>query len=135
MPHSARDLMTEPLTVAAETPLLEVRHLLALAQVSAMPVVEAGGRVVGILSAGHLVHALDQALDGDGRGVEERFAALALLTARDIASADIVWVAADTLAPEIAKRMRSEHVSRVLVGDADHLEGIVTAFDLLVAVA
>jgi CBS domain-containing protein len=128
--------MTEPLTVAAETPLLEVQHLLALAQVSAMPVVEPGGRVIGLLSASHLVRALDQALDGDlDEGeADGRFATITTLTARDIATPDILWITADTPAREIADRMRSEQVSRVLVGDADHLEGIVTAFDLLVAI-
>jgi CBS domain-containing protein len=129
--------MTEPLTVAAGTPLLEVQHLLALAQVSAMPVVEDGGRVIGLLSASHVVRALDQALDGDiDEGeLDSRIASIATLTARDIGTPDIVWISADTPVLQIADRMRAEQVSRVLVGDADHLEGIVTAFDLLVAIA
>jgi CBS domain-containing protein len=128
--------MTEPLTVAAGTPLLEVQHLLALAQVSAMPIVEDGGRVIGVLSASHVVRALDQALDGDlDEGeLDGRIASISRLTARDIGTPDIVWITADTPALQIADRMRAEQVSRVLVGDADHLEGIVTAFDLLVAI-
>jgi CBS domain-containing protein len=129
--------MAEPLTVAAQTPLLEVQHLLALAQVSAMPVVEEGGRVIGVLSTSHVVRALDQALDSDvDEGeLDGRFEAISKLTARDIASPDIVWIAADATAVQVAERMRTEQVARVLVGDPEHLEGIVTAFDLLVAVA
>ena len=130
-------MRSEPLTVAAETPLLDVQHVLVLAQVSGMPVVDESGRVIGMLSASDVLRALDQTLDGEhGAGeLEQRFATLAALTARDLATPDAVWVAADTPASEIAERMRRDGVHSAFVGDGERLEGILTAFDLLAAVA
>lgn len=138
MPRSARDLMrSEPLTVAAETPLLDVQHVLVLAQVSGMPVVDESGRVIGMLSASDVLRALEQAFDGDvGDGeLEQRFATVAALTARDLATPDAIWIAADTPASEIAERMLRDGVHSALVGDGERLEGILTAFDLLAAVS
>lgn len=131
MPHTARDLLRgEPLLVAAATPLLEIPHLLVLAQVSAMPVIDDAGHVVGLLSADDVLRAFDQVLDA-----EEGLAQLAKLTAVDIATPDAMWVAPDAPSAQIAARMRSAGVHRVLVGDGKQLDGVLTAFDLLAAIA
>ena len=137
LPRTAREMLkTAPLTVAAATPLLEVQHLLVLAHVSGMPVIDDGGRVVGVLSASDVLRALDQALDDDhdDRELEDRFALVAKLTALDIATPDAIWVAPDTPVAQIAERMRSEGVHRVLVGNGERLDGVLTAFDMLAAV-
>lgn len=123
-------MQREALTVAAATPLLEVPHLLVLAQVSSMPVVDDRGRVVGLLSANDVLRAIDQVLDP-----EQGLVLLAQLTALDVATPDVVWIAPDTAAAQIAQRMRSEGLLHVLVGDGETLDGVLTAFDLLAAVA
>jgi CBS domain-containing protein len=56
-------------------------------------------------------------------------------TASDVATVDVVWVSPETPAPQVARLMRDEGVHRVLVGDNERLEGILTAFDLLRALA
>lgn len=123
-------MQREALTVAAATPLLEVPHLLVLAQVSGMPVVDDGGRVVGMLSANDVLRAIDQVLDSD-----QGLVLIAQLTALDVATPDVVWIAPDTGAAQIAQRMRAEGLLHVLVGDGEQLDGVLTAFDLLAAVA
>jgi CBS domain-containing protein len=136
VPHSARDLIhSEPLTVAADTPLLEVQHLLVLAQVSGMPVVEVDGRVLGVVGTSDLLRVLDQAFDeGNAQNVEQLFQTVRSLTARDLATLETLWVAPDTPAARVAALMRSERITRVLVGVNGQLEGVLTPFDLLVAI-
>ena len=133
MPQTARELMREPLTVAAATPVLEVQHLLVIAEVTGMPVIDARGTIVAMLEVSDVLRTLDQALD-EHAGDADPLAHVRSLTARDIATADAVWVAPATPAAEIAERMRSAGAQRVLVGTDDQLEGIVTAFDLIAAI-
>ena len=134
MPRTARELIVgEPLTVAAATPVLDVQHLLVLAQVTGMPVVEEDGRVIGIVSAVDVLRAMDQVLDpdlDDGES-DDIFEPLRALTARDIASVELMWVDPETPAAEIAARMRDSGARRVLVGVAGKLEGMLTAYELL----
>ena len=134
MPRVARELITtEPFTVAAATPVLEVQHLLVLAQASGMPVVEEDGRVIGIVRAIDVLRALDQVLDpdlDDGES-DDLFEPLRALTARDIASVELVWIDPETPATEVAAQMRETGVQRVLVGVAGKLEGMLTPYELL----
>ena len=136
MPRVARDLLNaDPLTVAAATPVLEVQHLLVLAHVSAMPVVEEDGSVVGVVSAVDVLRAIDQALDPDldDGECDDLFEPLRTLTARDIASLDLIWIDPDAPADGIAGQMRTAGVERVLVGVDGKLHGLLSAYDLLAA--
>lgn len=138
MPRVARELITgEPLTVAAATPVLEVQHLLVLADVTGMPVVEEDGRVIGIVRGVDVLRALDQVLDVDldDDETDDLFEPLRALTARDIASIDLIWVDPETPAVEIAAQMRSTGIHRVLVGVAGKLEGMLTPYELLSEIA
>jgi len=131
----ARDLM-EPnvLTVPADMPFLDVQHLLVEAGCSGAPVVDARGRVVGIISAMDLLRAADQAYDEDLDPGETEEPAILTLTARELATPDPVWVAPDAPAARIAERMRVLGIHRVLVGRAGVLQGILSTMDLLRAV-
>ena len=61
----SRIMIQNPITVTAETPLVEAAETLYATKYGALPVV-AGGRIVGILTDNDLVHALVDRL----RGVE-----------------------------------------------------------------
>ncbi|MBV8757446.1 MAG: CBS domain-containing protein [Deltaproteobacteria bacterium] len=138
MPRVARDLLpADPLTVAAATPVLDVQHLLVLAQVGAMPVVEEDGKVIGVVTAADVMRTLDQVLDADLDDGEhdDVLAPLRAITARDIAHEDTLWVEPDTASVDIAARMRAAQVPHVLVGIDGALDGMLTAYDLLVDVA
>lgn len=133
---TARDLMqSSTLTIPASMPFREVQHLMVVAGVHSAPVVNNDERVVGMVSAADLLRAADQAYDEDLDEGEEPDDAgdvvLERMTAQDLASPDVVWVAGDTPANEVAKLMRRESIHRVLVGNDGRLEGIVTTFDLL----
>ena len=56
--QSAKDLMTSPaITVEAGTTIKEIAELFAARQVNRVPVVDAAGKLLGIVSRGDLVHA------------------------------------------------------------------------------
>ncbi len=138
MTFVARDLMQpDPLTVPATMSYLDLQHVLVAAQVSGAAVVDESGGVVGVVSATDLLRAADEALDddrdpGESDNLAERFE---MLTAGDLATPEVVWVSPRTPIARVAQRMRSVGIHRVLVGERGKLQGILTAYDLLKAVA
>jgi CBS domain-containing protein len=132
----ARNLMQpNPVTVSAQTPLLEVQHVLVVAHISGVPVVGENGQVTGVVSAADVLSAIEQALDEDHDPGEsdDLLGELRAITAGDIASPEVVWVSPDTAVAEVARMMLAAGARRVLVGNG-RLEGILTAYDLLRAV-
>jgi acetoin utilization protein AcuB len=63
----SRIMIQNPITVTAETPLVEAAETLYNTKYGALPVVD-GGRVVGILTDNDLVHALVDLLRGNKPG-------------------------------------------------------------------
>ena len=133
MPPCARELVKSiPLTIPPEMPFLEIQHLFIEAQVGGAPVVDANGTVRGVITTADLLRAVDQAFDEDLDPAEP--AALGTLTAKDIASPELIWVAPDADVVEVARVMRSQGVQHVLVGSDGKLTGVLSAFDLLESV-
>ncbi|MEO8845659.1 MAG: CBS domain-containing protein [Kofleriaceae bacterium] len=133
----ASELMTTKLlTIPAGASFLEVQHLFVVAQVSGAPIVDATGRVVGIVTASDLLRVSDQVHDDDldphpVPGVQGMTEQLRAYSAIDMATRDVVWVSPDAPISQVARRMREEGIHRVLVGDDGQLQGILTSFDLL----
>lgn len=133
----ARDLMRPNLIAVSENAsLADILHTFVVAGVSGVPVVDAAGAVVAVLSATDVLQAVEQALDEDEDEGEpaELSDRLSTLTAGELATPDIVFVASDATVTDVAQLMRSECIHRVLVGSRERVEGIITAFDLLEAV-
>ena len=132
----ARDLMqAPPITIAAHVHFLEIQHLFVRAGIGGAPVLDERGRVIGIVSASDLLRAVDQAFDEDVDPAPRARARLQeqldALTARDLATPEVVWVSPLAPLAEVARVMRDEGIHRVLVGDRGRLEGVLTTFDLL----
>jgi CBS domain-containing protein len=142
----ARDLMTaEVVTVPPATPVTAVARLLADRGISAVPVVEADGRVKGIVTEADLIRRLageedrpaswlaglfaDQARDA------ERYARTHGVTAADVMTEAVVSVDPDTLASAVATLMEERGVRRVLVLQDGRLLGLVSRADLLRALS
>lgn len=63
----AKDAMTSPpITVGPETPLRDVGSLLSRHRISAVPVVDAEGRLLGLLAERELITADVDAVEGRG---------------------------------------------------------------------
>ena len=141
----ARDLMsTSPCVVPPETPVAALAELLAARGISALPVVDAAGTAVGIVTEGDLIRRL---ADGVSSGMQwflgqfrsssrlaGRFAKAHGATARDVMTTDLATVGEDATAGEIARLMERRGIRRVLVLRDGALVGLVSRADLLRAV-
>jgi CBS domain-containing protein len=138
----ARDLMTpDVVTVPPETPVMAMARLLADRGISAVPVVDAAGKVLGIVTEADLIRRLageeDRpsswfgALFADPANQAERYARTHGVTARDLMTEKVVSVAPDTTAAHIAHMMEEQKIRRVVVVEGEKLKGIVSRADLL----
>ncbi|MER6540047.1 CBS domain-containing protein [Streptomyces sp. 900105755] len=113
-PHTVGDVMTpDPVAVDRDTPFKDVVSLMDRWKVSTLPVLEGGGRVVGVVSEADLARA---------RAV----------TAGELMNAPAVTVHADATVAEAARVMARRGVKRLPVVDGTGvLTGIVSRADLL----
>jgi len=142
----ARDVMTtNVVTVAPDTSVTDIARLLLEKRISGVPVVDAGGRPVGIVSEGDLVRRLGDE-EGGARSwwlgllatPEERAAAYVRAHGRraaDVMTRDVVTVAPDTPLAAVARLLEERHIKRVPVVENGRLVGIVSRADLLRALA
>ncbi|MFE0642438.1 CBS domain-containing protein [Streptomyces sp. NPDC058877] len=132
-------LMTrEVVSVRGDTPFKEVVRTLSQHRVTAVPVLDGKGRVVGVVSEGDLLRkTADQAAAPDGLpavpDLEAWERAKAEGTrAEELMSAPAVCARPDWTAAEAARLMEVQGVKRlVVVDDEDRLVGIVSRRDLL----
>ncbi|MFE7548732.1 CBS domain-containing protein [Streptomyces gardneri] len=132
-------LMTrEVVSVRGDTPFKEIVRTLSQNRVTAVPVVDGEGRVVGVVSEGDLLRkTADQAAAPDGLpavpDLEARERAKAEGTrAEELMSAPAVCARPDWTVAEAARLMEVQRVKRLVVVDGDdRLLGIVSRRDLL----
>jgi CBS domain-containing protein len=145
---SVGDVMTDQVvTVRDDTPFKEVVRLIREYGVSALPVLDRAGRLVGIVSEADLLLKEEHAT-GEGsltqlpwRGDHEREngqppwirrTKARGVTARDVMTSPVVTVTEGDAVALAARIMRENHVRRLPVTDAHgDLVGIVTRSDLL----
>jgi len=134
-----RDMMTtDVVTVEASTPFKEIVARLAGRRVSAVPVVDADGRVLGVVSEADLL-LKEEHPDGEQRvplvwtrrrRIEREKAAGTV--AGELMTAPPVTVPPTATVAEAARRMHAAGVKRLpVVGEDGRLLGIVSRADLL----
>lgn len=139
---SARDLMTsEVVTVPPATPVLSIARLLAERGISAVPVLDGSGKLLGIVTEADLIRRLADEADhptswlGSLFASPERDAARYArthgATAEDLMSTDLASVEPTTPASEVAHMMEDRNIRRVLVVQEGRLLGLVSRADLL----
>lgn len=123
----ARDVMSEGvMSLAADATVLEAAQLLVNCAVSAMPVVDTGGRMIGIVSEADLLRCsteVDEAADGSASAGSRKV--LDLMT-RDVVTAD-----EDTPVAALAKLMTERRIKRLPILRERAVVGIVSRIDLL----
>ena len=139
----AADVMTERvLRVRPETSVLDTATTLSERGISALPVVDAEDRLVGIVTEGDLMRRPEIGTDAPQRAGEtdsllERLSrAVAYVkvhgaTAADVMTRNLVTVTSDTPLSEIAEVMASRNIKRVPVVEEGNLIGIVSRLDLV----
>jgi len=120
-----KDIMTSPVvTVTPDTPLKDVAALLVERGINAVPVVDAGNRLCGIVSEADLL-TLEIATSG----------ASPPHTAREVMTQSVYTLDTDTDAAAAARLMLRHGLKSVPVVSGDRLVGIVARRDLLRLVA
>lgn len=137
-PLRVEDVMTrEVITSTPATPFKTLARSLSENRISALPVVDSEGRVVGVVSEADLLLKEGRADLEPARLFESRSRRLERAKAHGITAAEVMTTPALTVAPktpvaEAARLMRERRVKRLPVVDGGgHLAGIVSRGDLV----
>jgi len=137
-----RDVMTPNVVSAtADMAVPEIARLVLERRISAVPVVDASEKVVGVISEGDLIRRPE--LDTDKprsrwlsffMSDEDRardFVKTHGLRARDVMSRPVVSVTPDASLTDVVNLMTARRIKRVIVTEHGKLVGVVTRSDLL----
>ncbi len=137
-----RDIMVSPArTVVADATLLDAVRLMVNTGISGLPVVDAEGRLVGMLTEGDLLRRAEigserhrprwlEYLIGP-RKLADEYISTNSRAVRDLMSAQPIFVAPDVELDEVADIMAKAMVKRLPVVEHGKIVGIVSRSDLL----
>jgi CBS domain-containing protein len=133
------------ITIGANAPIVQAIDTMLRHHISGLPVVDAAGRLIGIVSQGDFIRRAETGTD------HKRARWLSFLAGSDRAAAEFVrehgrkvgeimtpnpiTVTEDTPLDEVAQTMECKNVKRLPVMRGDRLVGIITRSDFLTAVA
>lgn len=138
----AKDIMTATVvTVAPDTRINEIARRLLARNISAMPVVDDRGHVVGIVSEGDLMRRSENDTErqpswwirvfAEPEDRARDYVKTHGMCARDIMSRNVISVVEGTPLADIAETLERNHIKRVTVMRDDKLVGIVSRANLL----
>jgi CBS domain-containing protein len=142
---NALDVMTQSIvSVRPEASVLEAARLMLEHKVSGLPVVDAGGALVGVITEGDFLRRVEigaerrrprwiEFFTGPGQLAEEYIQASGRRV-RDIMSAQVCTATEATSLREMAQLMETRGIKRLPVMRGSDLVGIVTRADLVRAV-
>jgi len=128
-------------TVSPETKITEIARRLLARNISAMPVVDNQGHVVGIVSEGDLMRRSENETErqpswwirvfAEPEDRARDYIKTHGTCAQDIMSRDVISVGEGTPLADIAETLERHHIKRVTVMRDDRLVGIVSRANLL----
>jgi len=129
---TVREMMTErPHTTRADTPVKEAAREMVRWRVSALPVVEVDGRLVGMLSSRDLVRDLLGSYLQGGDAGRPTPSKPPRRTVRDVMTRQVLCVSPDEPLAEVASLMTNKDVERVPVVRDGLLVGFLTRGDIV----
>lgn len=133
-PTFVRDLMTaDVLTLGHDEKLLVADDVMRLGRIRHLPIVDAQGKLVGIVSQRDLFHSgLLKAL---GYGTHAQRSALELIAVEEAMKGEVVTTTPETPLIEAAKLMFERKIGCLVVMDAGKIAGILTEGDFVKLVA
>jgi CBS domain-containing protein len=145
---AAEVMTTDVVSVGPDVSTRAVARLLSARGISAVPVIDAAGAAIGMISEGDLIARNDSdrrarrdwwlTLLADGEPLHPDFVATLrdpARAARDVMSSPVVTVNEDTELTEVAKLLVSHHIKRVPVLRDGRVVGIVSRADIVRAMA
>jgi CBS-domain-containing membrane protein len=143
---TAADVMTtDVITVAPDATVRDIATLLRSKGISGVPVVDAAGQILGIVTEGDLI--VREAIAGehhrswwlslfdDPNVVARDYAKSHGRVAKDVMTTPVISVGPATMLSEIAKTLERHRIKRVPVVNDNKLVGIVSRSNLLQALA
>src|SRR5215470_8741383 len=138
-------MVRDVVTVRPDADVADAIKLLTEHDVSALPVVDAAGNLVGVLSEADLIHRAElgtekhrpwwlEAVTG-GSTLAEEFAKSHGKKVREVMTGGVISVAEDTPLSEIAALFERKRIKRVPVVKDGKLVGIVSRSNLIQALA
>ena len=123
-------MVEEVVTVTADTPYRRLIELLWTYGISGLPVVDAGGHVVGIVSESDLLKHEEKPLRG--RSLKHDASLESALVAADLMTVPVVTIGPEASLSAAARTMRERNLKRLPVLDmSGALVGIISRADLL----
>jgi CBS domain-containing protein len=141
----ARDVMVSPvITTKPSASVKEVAHILLTHRISAVPVVDDAGKLVGIVSEGDLMRRADlgterhrswwlAALFAEEEALAAEYVKQHSKKVSDVMTKHIVAATPDTPLNEIAGLLERHSIKRVPIVDNDALVGIVSRANIIQA--
>jgi CBS domain-containing protein len=148
--QTAKDIMTpDPVTVTRDLPVTDAAHIMSEKRVGALPVLDADGKLVGLVTEGDLImqdakvhfptylHLLGGFIfyPGSTERFESDLKKAVGATVEDVMTADPVTVTPDATIEDVATLLVEREVSRLPVLDGDRLVGIISKGDIVRAIA
>jgi CBS domain-containing protein len=143
----ARDVMVSPVVTASENETVrDVAKLLIEKRISAVPVVDGAGKLVGIITEADLLHRTEAGterpvswwlslISGDF-ALEDDYVKSHAAKVKDVMTRDVKTADPDTPLVEIADIFEEEHIKRVpIVSQGGDLVGIVSRANIIQAIA
>jgi CBS domain-containing protein len=122
-------------TVSTTTPVKNVAELMLTRGVSAVPVINAQGRVAGIISEADLLFRESSAPSTPSwfatKRSEQRRRRREALTAADLMTVPVISVHPETTLTQAATLMYEKRIKRLPVMDGESLKGIISRADVL----
>jgi CBS domain-containing protein len=134
------DVMTRKVvTVGPATPFKDIIGVLTAHAISAVPVVDAEGRILGVVSEADLLHKQEHQDDVEqagpsrfsGHQTRERWRKAAGRTAAELMTSPAPTVPAGATLPDAARALTQAGVRRLFVTDGEFLAGVVARRDVL----
>jgi CBS domain-containing protein len=142
----AKDVMTtRVVTVRPDTRVERIAALLLERRISGVPVVDADGRLLGIVTEGDLMRRPELGTErlrgwwlqlfGDERGRASEYARAHGSRAAEVMTRNVVTVSEEASVGEIARLLEEHRIKRVPVVRGEQVVGIVSRANLLQALA
>lgn len=142
----ARDIMTQTIiSAAADTTVEQLTVLMMENHISAVPILDDEGAIIGLISEGDLMRRVEGAnkinkswwlsLFSDSQSAAANFVATRARHAKDIMTRNVATVAPETPVGEIARLLEEKRIKRVPVVKSGQIVGIVSRANLLHAIA
>lgn len=122
----AKDLMTtDVVTIGEDAPVSQLCDLLQAVHANGLPVLNAQGELVGIVSEDDVLYGTMGVFDKNGTPV----------LVRDIMTSPAVCATEDTDVVELSRMLSGMRIHRIPILEDGRVTGIVTALDVVRAVA